>query len=120
MIQSSSLLKNVEILYILINQFSRWNGDWVKEWSSPNYQVSPEDINCTGCHAGSQTVFKFCNECEIRMCGVDKEIDNCGYCNEYPCSKLDISFNNSPENKERLDQIKIKSHKNRIASDIEL
>ncbi|WP_352420703.1 DUF3795 domain-containing protein [Proteiniborus sp.] len=76
-----------------------------KEWSSPNYQVSPEDINCTGCHAGSQTVFKFCNECEIRMCGVDKEIDNCGYCNEYPCSKLDISFNNSPENKERLDQI---------------
>lgn len=76
-----------------------------KEWSSPDYKVSPDDINCTGCHAGSKAVFKFCNECEIRICGVEKEIENCGHCSEYPCSKLDIPFKNTPENKERLDQI---------------
>ncbi|WP_083605552.1 DUF3795 domain-containing protein [Proteiniborus sp. DW1] len=76
-----------------------------QEWSSSDYQVSPEDVNCTGCNIGSETVFKFCKECEIRMCGIERGIENCGYCSEYPCSKLDIPFNNSPENKERLDQI---------------
>lgn len=77
-----------------------------QEYSSPNYKVSPEEINCAGCHAGSKIVFKFCNECEIRICGIKKGKDNCGYCNEYPCSKLDISFKSSPQNKEMLDQIR--------------
>lgn len=30
-----------------------------EEWSSPDYQVSPEDVNCTGCNIGSETVLKF-------------------------------------------------------------
>jgi len=76
-----------------------------KEWSSPDYYVSPEDINCLGCNKDSEAVFKFCNECEIRICGIEEGIENCGYCSEYPCSKLDIPFKNTPENKERLDQI---------------
>lgn len=83
-----------------------------QEWSSPNYKVSPEDVNCTGCHADSKMVFKFCNECEIRICGVKKEIKNCGYCSEYPCSRLDIPFENTPENKDRLDQIRKSSEVN--------
>lgn len=77
-----------------------------EEYSNSSYKVSPEDINCTGCHADSKITFKFCNECEIRICGIKKDIDNCGYCEEYPCSKLDIPFKNSPQNKEILDQIR--------------
>ncbi|MGF7059132.1 DUF3795 domain-containing protein [Brassicibacter mesophilus] len=77
-----------------------------EEWSSPQYKVSPEDINCTGCHSDSNVVFKFCRECEIRICGIGKGKNNCAYCNEYPCTKLDIPFKNSPQNKETLDQIR--------------
>lgn len=77
-----------------------------KEYSNSNYKVSSEEINCTGCHADSKIIFKFCNECEIRLCGIEKGKDNCGYCEEYPCKKLEIPLENSPENKKNLDQIR--------------
>lgn len=76
-----------------------------REWSSENYKVSPEEVKCTGCHAESKVVFKFCIECEIRKCGIEKAIDNCGYCDEYPCEKLNIPFKNSIKNKIILDNI---------------
>lgn len=76
------------------------------EYSSPRYSVGPEEINCTGCYADSKVIFKFCRECEIRICGIEKAKENCAHCQEYPCSKLDIPFKNSPENKKILDSIK--------------
>jgi len=76
------------------------------EYSSDKYKVNIDDINCTGCHKESEVVFKFCKECEIRLCGIDNELENCGQCNSYPCSKLDKPFENSTKNKEVLDKIK--------------
>jgi len=77
-----------------------------QEWSSPDYEVSPDEISCKGCNSGSEIVFKFCKECETRQCGIDKTINNCAHCDEYPCSKLDVPFKNSPQNKETLDKIR--------------
>jgi len=79
-----------------------------QEWSSPDYQIEPEEINCTGCRADAKVVFKFCRECEIRRCGMEKAYDNCAYCDEYPCSKLEPAFKNSPKSREILDEIKEK------------
>ncbi len=76
-----------------------------KEWSSPDYEVSPDEISCKGCNSGSEILLKFCKECEIRQCGIEKKMNNCAYCGEYPCSKLDVLFKNSPQNKEALDKV---------------
>jgi hypothetical protein len=75
------------------------------QYTSDSYKVTPEDINCTGCTSRGSNVFKFCLECDIRLCGIEKEIPNCAYCGVYPCNKLEKPFENAPENKTRLDEI---------------
>jgi hypothetical protein len=81
--------------------------DLAKKWSSESYTVTPADISCMGCTSNCGSVFKFCGECEIRICGLEKEVLNCAYCNDYPCDKLDKPFEMSPQNKELLDKIKL-------------
>lgn len=77
-----------------------------KKWSSDNYIVAPDDINCDGCTSSCNNVFKFCQECEIRVCGVERSLKNCAYCGDYPCSKLEKPFEINSQNKVLLDEIK--------------
>ncbi len=78
-----------------------------KRWSKRyNTIFERQDINCDGCKSQTGRLFKYCQTCEIRQCGVEKGIDNCGYCREYPCEKLDPIFMVAPGLKERLDTIK--------------
>jgi len=76
------------------------------EWTRDEYEVKAEDINCQGCSRCSEKVFKFCRECEIRQCGIERDIENCAHCEEYPCDKLNIPFEGTPENKKVLDEIR--------------
>ena len=77
-----------------------------KEWSSLfKVEIKPEDINCEGCLSDGGRLFNYCKVCEIRKCGKEKEIMNCGYCSEYPCHKLDFIFSSAPDAKKRLDKI---------------
>jgi hypothetical protein len=78
-----------------------------KKWSSESYTLTPEDISCIGCTSKCGNVFKFCGGCEIRICGLEKEVSNCAYCKDYPCDKLDKPFEINPQNKELLDKIKL-------------
>jgi len=58
----------------------------VKEWSFLPLRL--EDVNCDGCIAGKR-LHKFCRECEVRKCGFHRSIENCAYCDEFPCGKLE-------------------------------
>lgn len=77
-----------------------------KQWSNEKYTVTPEDINCLGCSPECSHHFRFCGECEIRLCGLNKKIKNCAYCNEYPCDKLNKPFEITPQSKILLDEIR--------------
>jgi hypothetical protein len=80
-----------------------------QEWSKLfKVEIKPEDINCEGCQSDGGRLFNYCKVCEIRNCGKEKGLKNCGYCGEYPCHKLDFIFGNAPDARNRLD--KIKSH----------
>ena len=77
-----------------------------QEWSRLfKVEIKPEDINCDGCQSIGGLVFNYCNVCEIRKCGKEKGLKNCGYCGEYPCHKLNFIFSNAPDAKNRLDKI---------------
>ena len=77
-------------------------------WSSEEVPLVPEDISCDGCLHEGKRLTKFCYVCEIRKCAIDKEVENCAYCEEYSCEKLDkhIEKLKVPEAKEILDEIK--------------
>ena len=77
-----------------------------KLWSDLfKVEIKPEDINCDGCQSEGERVFSYCKVCEVRRCGLEKAISNCGYCNDYPCTRLDFIFRSAPDAKNRLDEI---------------
>ncbi|MGQ9706357.1 MAG: DUF3795 domain-containing protein [bacterium] len=53
-------------------------------WESP-----PEDVVCYGCK--TERVARCCNECLIRGCAINKKVEFCFQCDDYPCDLL-VSF----------------------------
>jgi len=79
-----------------------------KEWSGPEVPIKPEEINCDGCLELDKELFKYCNSCQVRICGLEKDVENCAYCEEYTCEKLEGLWKmfNLTEPKEVLDGIR--------------
>lgn len=78
-----------------------------KTWSEEfNADISLEDINCDGCIT-DERVFRHCNVCQIRLCGKEKGILNCGYCDDYACENLTEFFEAVPDAKKVLDSVRM-------------
>jgi len=75
---------------------------WSKQY---NADIKPEDINCDGCKSVGDRHFNYCNVCEIRKCGMERGVEDCAYCNDYSCERLEKFFEIAPDNKKRLDAI---------------
>ena len=69
-------------------------------------EYKPEDINCDGCISDSPRIFSYCNVCEMRKCGREKNVKNCAHCPEYACDKLSKLFSEYSKAKETLDEIR--------------
>ena len=81
--------------------------------------VKPEEINCRGCLSDGPAspdsaswasqggpLYAHCFQCEIRKCGLEKGIKNCGECREYRCKKLANRQETMPGAKENCDAVK--------------
>lgn len=69
------------------------------------FNLTAKDINCDGCHADSGRLIAYCQTCDIRKCGQEKQLDTCAACNDQPCDKL-IKFHKfSPEAKACFDKL---------------
>jgi hypothetical protein len=79
----------------------------VEEWSSEEFPLTLEDINCNGCLSDGD-VFKHCTVCEVRACGIEKGVVTCAHCTEYPCEKLEglWEFLELDEARKTLDEIR--------------
>lgn len=79
-----------------------------KKWSKQfGFDVKAEDINCDGCQSGSDRLFSHCLTCEIRKCGMDKQVENCAHCDDYGCQTLEDFIQFVPHAKEKLDMIRV-------------
>jgi len=77
-----------------------------EEWSKAyNSEIRPEQINCNGCLPGLG-IHQQLHLCEIRKCGMEKEVENCAYCADYKCEKLTKFFENAPEAGKTLETIR--------------
>ncbi|RLI78820.1 hypothetical protein DRP04_09720 [Archaeoglobales archaeon] len=80
-------------------------------WSKMlNLDLSPEDINCDGCTSNGR-LMDFCKTCEIRNCAIKKGVENCAYCPDYVCEKLDKWLDKVPEARSTLEEIRRKIQK---------
>ena len=76
---------------------------WTKQY---NTDIKPEDINCDGCTTETSRIIGFGNICEIRKCAREKGVENCAYCNDYGCQKLEKFFEMVPMAKDSLEEIR--------------
>ena len=74
-----------------------------EEWSKM-YQadIKPDMIVCDGCVTDGKK-FHHCTKCEMRACGMARQVKNCGHCDEYPCEKITAFFAFVPDAKKVLD-----------------
>ncbi len=80
-----------------------------KLWSGQYHvDLKPSDINCDGCTSDGDRLIGHCHVCEIRKCGKQKGVQNCAYCDDYKCEKLDGFFKMVPDAKKHLDEIRSK------------
>jgi hypothetical protein len=76
---------------------------WAKSYK---VDLKPEDINCEGCTSTTKVVFSYTRVCEIRACGLKKQVKNCAHCPEYACEKLVKFFEMAPMAKATLEEIR--------------
>ena len=65
-----------------------------------------EDINCDGCLSKGLRIYRYCRTCAIRQCGLEKNVENCAYCQDYACDKLSKLFQEYKPAQEVLDKIR--------------
>ena len=78
-----------------------------KQWSEeykPDFKK--EDINCDGCTNLEGKHVGYCNICEVRVCAIKKEVENCAYCSDYGCETLSSFLDMVPQAKETLEEIR--------------
>ena len=80
-----------------------------EKWSAyGGEKIEPEDINCDGCIEVGKKLFQFCNTCEVRLCAFGRSAQNCAYCADYPCAKLNSLWESmhTQDAKNNLDEIR--------------
>ena len=74
----------------------------------------PEIIcDCDGCKIIDGRLFTGCSNCGIRKCAMLHNLENCAFCSNYACDKLNKHFAFDPEAKDRLEEIRKKLNCNK-------
>ena len=68
--------------------------------------IKPEEMQCDGCLSDDGKLWSHCRHCEIRKCGKEKQVQNCAYCRDYACEKLEEFFTEVSTAKTNLEIIK--------------
>jgi hypothetical protein len=78
-----------------------------QEWSEKyNASIKPEDVFCSGCRVEGLPKIGHCGVCEVRTCGRERGVANCGECADYPsCATIAGYMQYIPDAKAKLDAI---------------
>jgi hypothetical protein len=83
-----------------------------EEWSKAfGHEIKPGEINCEGCLIRDGRHINYCNTCEIRKCGLEKNVENCAYCIDYKCDNLAKFHEQASKAKNGLEEIRKQMHK---------
>lgn len=77
-----------------------------KIWSTPEYELTPREVDCDGCTSPDGKRISFCEGCGIRKCNVEKGLANCASCENYRCEMLIQSHSRAPQAFETLEEIR--------------
>lgn len=72
------------------------------------FEFKPEHINCDGCLNTGGRLFGHCSNCQVRLCGMDRKVENCAHCDDYLCGKLQgmLAMIPNPAARQNLEEIR--------------
>ncbi len=76
---------------------------WRVEYHAPG--ISADTILCDGCMVEGRKI-GHCAECQIRQCVVERGLQNCAACADYPCEQLTSFLKPIPQAKANLDALR--------------
>ena len=75
------------------------------EWNAQlGSSLTAEECVCDGCLGDGRRI-GYCRTCEVRACALVRGLENCAYCADYGCEKLEGFFSIVPEARATLDGI---------------
>ncbi len=76
-----------------------------EEYGDPT--ITAAGVTCDGCLAFSGQLGGYCLKCEIRACGVERGVENCGACADYEtCARIAGFIQMVPAVKTTLDSVR--------------
>ncbi len=84
------------------------NDEAMRKAVAEKWSMKPEEVNCAGCLTAEGPHIDYCGTCEIRKCGMEKEVENCAYCVDYKCEKLAKFHEKAEKAKGNLEEIRKK------------
>ena len=67
--------------------------------------IKPEDCICDGCLATEARHIPHWGECRVRICATEKNVENCGWCNGFPCKQLESFLGDMPHARANLESV---------------
>ncbi len=90
-----------------INNDEKAREEVAKKWSDIyGANCTPLDCICEGCMEDGLLSTAHAHKCGIRACVAEKELRNCGGCDEFPCEQLEEFFNYVPDARETLEGLR--------------
>ena len=78
---------------------------WAREYG---LEVAVEQVWCDGC-TGDGRKCAHCAECEIRSCALDRNLESCAGCLDYPCAQLTGFFEVVPVARQTLEWLRARA-----------
>jgi hypothetical protein len=78
-------------------------GEWSQQF---HVDLKPADINCVGCVKIQGVHIGHCGACEIRKCGLGRQVKNCGLCGDFGCETISKFLASVPPAKANLDEVR--------------
>jgi len=76
---------------------------WRMEFNAPT--ITAANILCDGCMAGGRTICH-CTECVIRLCVIERGLENCAACPDFGCETLASFLKNVPQARANLEVLR--------------
>ena len=76
---------------------------WRVDYNAPT--ISADNIQCDGCMAGGR-VIGHCGECGVRLCALERGLENCAACPDYGCETLSAFLKMVPQAQANLELIR--------------
>ena len=73
------------------------------EYNVPD--ATSEMVQCDGCLSASTRKCSYCTQCVLRLCGVERGVENCANCPDFACEKLTSFFALVPAARFMLEEI---------------